>query len=185
VRRERDDLAHDLSAIRRESLRRMLAASGDDPALAEPAFAVVHEARQRVDLYPEVAAALDRLAARVPLLAVTNGNADLERTGVAHWFRGAVAAADVGVGKPHPRVFEVACRTLGLPPGEVLHAGDDVRLDVDAALGAGLQAAWVQRDQAGDAPPGAARVRDLTDLADLLAAGPPATGDDSGARRRS
>lgn len=168
VRAERDDLAHDLGATRRAVLRRLLAAAGEDPELAEPAFAVIFAARQRVVLYSEAAGALDRLAARVPLLAVTNGNADLERTGVARWFTGCVSAQDVGVGKPHPRVFEVACERLGLPPAHVLHAGDDLHTDVRGALEAGLQAVWVRRDLPGDAPPGAVSVHDLSALADLI-----------------
>lgn len=169
VRRERDDLAHDMGAIRREAMRRLLAAAGEDPALAERAFAVVYEARQRVELFPESAAALDRLAKRFPLVAVTNGNADLERTGVARWFRGVIAAGDVGVGKPHPRLFELACSMVGEPPGAVLHAGDHLHLDVHGALAAGLRAAWVQREPDGDVPAGAVRVRDLAELAELVA----------------
>jgi 2-haloalkanoic acid dehalogenase type II len=168
VRAERDDLAHDLGALRRAAMRRLFAASGEDPDLAEPAFEVVFAARQRVELFPDTAAAMDRLAARVPLLAVTNGNADLGRTGVARWFTGCVAAHDVGVGKPHPRVFETACRRLGLPAAEVLHAGDDLHTDVGGALDAGLQAVWVQRDFEGEPPPGATVVPDLTALADLV-----------------
>ncbi len=168
VRAQRDDLAHDLGELRREVMRRLLSAAGEDPALAEPAFAVVYEARQRVELFPDSAAALDRLAAQVPLYAITNGNADLGLTGVAHWFGGCVAAEEVGVGKPHPRPFELACERLGLPPAEVLHAGDDLVTDVGGALDAGLQAVWVRRDFAGEAPEGAHVVADMGALADFV-----------------
>jgi FMN hydrolase / 5-amino-6-(5-phospho-D-ribitylamino)uracil phosphatase len=170
VRQDREDLAHDLSAVRREALRRMLEAAGDDPALVEPAFNVAWEARQRVELYPDVPAALDRLAARYPVLAVTNGNADVGRIGIGRWFHGVLAAGELGVAKPDPRVFAAACERLRLPPGAILHAGDDLVTDVAGALGAGLQAAWVHRDLSGDAPPGALRARDLTELADALGA---------------
>ena len=37
---ERPDLAHDLSALRRETIRCLLLQAGDDPVLAEPAFEV-------------------------------------------------------------------------------------------------------------------------------------------------
>ncbi|MCW2994052.1 MAG: HAD-superfamily hydrolase, subfamily variant 3, partial [Conexibacter sp.] len=97
VREQRPDLAHRIADIRREALRRMLASAGEDPALADAAVVVTTEVRQRIDLYPEVPAALDRLAAHVPLLAVTNGNAELERTGVARWFTGIVSAGEAGV----------------------------------------------------------------------------------------
>lgn len=168
VRAQRDDLAHDLGATRRAVMRHLLEAAGEDPGLAEPAFDVVHAARQEVELYPDAAAALDRMAARVPLLAVTNGNADIERTRVAQWFQGCVAAQAVQVGKPHPRIFEVACERLGLPAADVLHAGDDLRTDVGGALGAGLRAVWVRRDFPGELPEGAEAVEDLSALADLV-----------------
>ena len=56
--------AHDLSALRQETIRRALLAAGDDPALARPAFEAFFEARQQVDLFADVLPALGRLAAR-------------------------------------------------------------------------------------------------------------------------
>lgn len=170
VGRERPDLAADVGGIRREAVRRMLAAAGDDPNRAEEAFGVVYEARQHVDLYPDVEPALDRLAARVPLVAVTNGNADLERCGVAHWFSGYLAAAEFGIAKPDPRIFHAACDGLELPPEDVLHVGDHLEADVRGALAAGLGAAWVHREVEGDAPREALRLPDLLALADALGA---------------
>ncbi len=168
VRRDRDDLANDIGALRRAVLRHLLEAAGEDPGLAEPAFDAIFAARQQVQLYPDAAAALDRLAARVPLVAVTNGNAHLELTGVSRWFVGCVAAHDVGVSKPHPRVFAAACELLGEAPAHVLHAGDDLETDVAGALRAGLQSVWVRRDFDGEAPLGAHTVGDLTALAELV-----------------
>ncbi|WP_354702379.1 5-amino-6-(5-phospho-D-ribitylamino)uracil phosphatase YigB [Paraconexibacter sp. AEG42_29] len=168
IRSEHPEIAHDLGAVRREVLRRSLAAADEDPGLAEEAFAVVFAARQKVELYPDAAAALDRLAARVPLLALTDGNADLELTGVARWFTGLVNAGDVGVAKPDRRMFDAASAHLDVPPEAILHAGDNLDLDVGGALAAGFQAAWVQREQDGSAPAGAVTVRDLTGLADLV-----------------
>ncbi|MBA2349069.1 MAG: HAD family hydrolase [Solirubrobacterales bacterium] len=168
VRAQRDVAAHDIGALRRAVLGHLLEAAGEDPELADPAFEAIYAARQRVELYPDAAAGLDRLAARVPLLAITNGNADLELTGVARWFTGCVAAHDVGVAKPHPAVFESACERLGLRPEEILHAGDDLETDVGGALVAGLQSVWVRRELSGVAPAGAHTVADLTALAELV-----------------
>jgi hypothetical protein len=44
-------LAHDLSAMRRESIRLALQRAGEDPALAEPAFDVFFAARMEVTLF--------------------------------------------------------------------------------------------------------------------------------------
>lgn len=145
VARERPDWAHDLSALRRESIRRLLADAGEDEALAGPAFEAFFAERQRVELYGDALPALQRLSARWPLLALSNGNADLARIGLAAWFRGSLGARELGVGKPDRRIFDAACVRLGCAPHEVLHVGDDLALDVQGALHAGLQAAWVRR----------------------------------------
>lgn len=170
VRAERADLAHDPYALRVEALRSLLREAGEDPALADRAVDVVDDARQVVELHPEVPAAMDRLAARFPLLAVTNGTADLHRTGVEPWFAGVVSAPAEGIAKPEPAIFLRACERLGMAPGEVLHAGDDLERDVVGALGAGLQAAWVHRELDGEAPEGALRCLDMAALADAVGA---------------
>lgn len=165
------DLSHDLSALRRESIRRALAAAGDDEALAHEAFEVFFAERQRVDCYHDVMPALERLAGRYTLMALTNGNADLERVGLAAWFRGGfIGAREFGVAKPDPRIFLAACERLGCAPGEVLHVGDDPLLDVAGAQSAGLHAGWIERVPAQQPAPAplAWHGRDLLALADSL-----------------
>jgi len=145
VGRERPDLAHDLSALRRESIRGLLRRAGDDPALAEPAFEVFFAERQRVELFEDALPALERLSARYPLVALSNGNADVHRVGIGAHFTAAISAREFGVGKPDPRIFHAAALAAGVAPGEVLHIGDDAHLDGVGALNAGLQMAWVNR----------------------------------------
>jgi putative hydrolase of the HAD superfamily len=179
VAHERPDWAHDLSALRRECIRRALLAAGDDPALAVPAFEVFFDARQRVDLFDDVLPALERLAARWPIVALSNGNADVHRVpGLGRWFHAALSARELGLGKPAPAVFAEACRRAGSDPARTLHIGDDAALDVDGALDAGLQAAWVCRPTlinaatAAKPPRGTPQhvVATLTELADRLQA---------------
>lgn len=170
---ELPEFAHDLSALRREAIRRALVSAGDDPALAAEAFDVFFAERQRVECFDDVKPALERLASRYTLVALTNGNADLERIGLAPWFRaGFVGAREVGIGKPDARIFQVACERLGCAPDDVLHVGDDLLLDVAGAQGAGLHAGWIERVPA-DAPAPqrlAWHGRDLLALADRLGA---------------
>lgn len=147
--------AHDLSALRRLSLEAALREAGEDPALAGPAFEVFFAARQRITLHPDVPEALDRLAARWPLFAISNGNAELGATGVARWFVGGLSAREAGVAKPAPAIFAAACARLGAAPAAVLHVGDDWHADVLGARGAGLRAAWLRRPGGPSlAPPG-------------------------------
>lgn len=173
VARERPDWHHDFSAMRHESLRRALALAGDDVALSDTAFDVFFAARQQVSLFDEVPDALRRLSARYPLLALTNGNSDLARIGLGDLFQGSVTARELGVAKPDARIFHEACAKLGCSPAQVLHIGDDFELDVQGALGAGLQAVWLRRG-AGPDESAAAREQgyrvfsDLAGLADEL-----------------
>jgi len=142
---EHPDQVHDLSWLRKTSLERALALAGEDPALAHPAFEVFFDHRQRVTLFDEVPRALAELARRYPVLALTNGNSDLQRIGLAQHFQGVMTAREFGVGKPAPVFFHAACEQLGLPPEQVLHVGDDWALDVEGAHAAGLPSVWLHR----------------------------------------
>lgn len=148
VERERPDLAHDMTALRRESIRLALAQAGDDPQLAGPAFDVFIAERHNVSFYPDALPALAALAARYPLVSLTNGNAEISRMGLAPFFKASVAALKAGFSKPDPRIFHMAAEATGVQPHEVLHVGDDAHLDVLAARQAGMQAVWVNRTQA-------------------------------------
>lgn len=144
--RTRPDLAHDLSALRRESIRLLLQRAEDDPGLAEPAFEVFFAERQRVELFDDALPMLAFLSARFPVVALSNGNADVHRVGIGQHFHAAVSARECGVGKPDPRIFHAAAEAAGVAPHEVLHIGDDAHLDGVGALNAGMQVAWVNRD---------------------------------------
>ena len=141
----RPDLAGDLSALRRESIRYVLELAGEDPSLAEPAFDVFFDERQRVKLFKDAVPALEWLSIRFPVVAVSNGNADVHRIGLGHHFHAAFSAREFGVGKPDPRIFHAAAAAAGVDASEVLHIGDDPHLDVVGGLGAGMQVAWVNR----------------------------------------
>lgn len=135
--------SHDLGHIRREMFRRMLDDSGHDPAHTETVYGIFMAARNRVTLYDGVADALARLAARYPIVAISNGNADLKVIGLGHHFAGALSASDYGAAKPDPGIFLAACGALGRAPETVLHIGDDPHTDVLGARRAGLRAGWI------------------------------------------
>jgi 2-haloalkanoic acid dehalogenase type II len=170
VGREHPQRSHDLTWLRQHSIERALRQCGEDPALAAPAFELFFAERQKVQLFADVPAALERLAARVPLLALTNGNADLARIGLAPFFQGVLGAREFGVGKPAPAFFHAACARLCLAPAQVLHVGDDWALDIEGAHAAGLPSVWIHRP--GHAPkPAQVQARpwaELNSLAELV-----------------
>jgi putative hydrolase of the HAD superfamily len=143
-------LAHDFTAQRKLSLTQALCDSGYDPGLVErelvdAAFTAFHVARNSVELYPDVDAALARLAARTPLAALTNGNADLAQIGLQHRFVFALGAREHGSSKPDAGIFHAACARLGIAPSDVLHVGDDPEADIIGAARAGLRTCWINR----------------------------------------
>lgn len=138
-------LAHDLSAQRRLSLEHALRSCDDDLACAEAAFEIFYAARNRVDLYDDTLAGLQRLGARFPLAALTNGNADLRVIGLDRHFVFQLGAREHGAAKPDAGIFLAACERLGCAPDEVLHIGDDQELDVLGAHRAGLRTVWINR----------------------------------------
>lgn len=142
----RPDLALDMSGLRRESIRWLLQRAGDDPALAEPAFEVFFAERHRVELFEDALPALEFLASRYPVVALSNGNADVHRVGIGAHFHASLHAGGFGVGKPDVRIFHAAAEAAGVAPHEVLHIGDDAHLDGVGALNAGMQLAWVNRE---------------------------------------
>ena len=139
------ELRHDLSTLRTRAIRLALSRSGNDPGLAEAAFEVFFAARHQVMLFDDALQALQFLSRRMPLVALSNGNADVHRIGIGSYFTASLSAQQFGVGKPDPRIFHAAASAVGLQAHEVLHVGDDAALDVLAALDCGMQTVWVNR----------------------------------------
>lgn len=170
---EYHDRTHDLTFLRRTVLTRIGEAAGYDAAYVEEAFAVFDEARNDVALFPEARPALVALSQRFTLIAVTNGNANLEKIGIRDLFDGVVSAAMAGAAKPARPIFDMAVAAGGAPAEQTLHVGDHPLYDVHGARDAGLRAIWVNRH--GDAWPDEyhlpdAEVQHVGELHDLLLA---------------
>ena len=152
VEAEHPHLAHDFTTQRLITLERMLRSAGEDTALVDAAFEAYFAARCEVEHYDDTVDALARLAARVPLAAISNGNACLTRIGLMPHFRFQLGAREHGVAKPDASIFHAACARLQCAPAQVLHVGDDIELDVLGAARAGLRTCWINRVEADAAP---------------------------------
>ena len=167
------DQRHDLSFLRRQALLEQFTAAGyaADNAMPGPvdeAMEVFHVARNRVEFYSDVRPALQRLRSTYRLFAVSNGNADLHRCGVAELFDGHVTAAAAGAAKPDPRIFAHLLQMAGVGPSEVLHIGDDPLADVIGATRAGIRAVWLNRESRCWPDEFAAPLRTVSTLADII-----------------
>ena len=159
---------HDMTFMRRRTLREMFGDHSDAQALADQAFEVFYAARNRVKFYDDVQPALRRLRERYRLFALSNGNADLNRCGLAHLFEGHVTAISAGAAKPDARIFSSLGELAGVDASQVLHIGDDPHADVVGATQAGMQAVWVNRDARTWPSQFAPPPRTISTLAEIL-----------------
>jgi putative hydrolase of the HAD superfamily len=163
--------SHDFRFLRKKVLEQVADISGYTAELVDPAFEVFDRARNEVDLYPDVMPGLENLASDFTLIAVTNGNANLEAIGLRHLFDDVVAAAEAGFAKPARQIFDQAIMRSGYSHAEILHVGDHPETDVNGAREAGLRTAWINRngdDWPDDLPEPDAVVTTIPELHDVL-----------------
>ncbi len=142
---EAPHIAHDLGELRLRTLRRITTGCGCPAVAAEQALAVFIDARNEVELYDDTRPVLDELYRRYVLVALTNGNADVGRIGIGHYFRASILASEVGAAKPSALMFETAMRHASARPHQLLHVGDDPETDVLGAARLGIRAVWLNR----------------------------------------
>ncbi len=167
----RPDLVHDMSKLRVESLKALSDEVGLGYEWIDEAFDIFFQARQQVELYPDVEPVLDILSSEFTLVAVSNGNADISLTGVDRWFDFSVSAAEVGHQKPHPLVFETAMSKAGAVPEQTVHIGDDEHRDIFGACEAGIRAIWLNRSNRDWSHSGCQadhHIRSLAELPEIL-----------------
>jgi putative hydrolase of the HAD superfamily len=140
-------MAHDFTFLRKQTLRDHAQQFGYAEAMVDEAFEAFIQARNEVVLYDDVLPGLDRLKASFRLFTASNGNADLGRIGIAHYFERSLSARQVGALKPDPTLFLKVIEGTDLEPQQVVYVGDDPILDVVGARGAGMHTVWINREQ--------------------------------------
>ena len=162
------DHGHDLTFLRHRLLKDLFAAAGHAESLADDALEVFFNARNRVEFYDDVRPSLIRLHSRYRLFALSNGNADLKRCGLADLFAGHITASAAGAAKPDARIFARLAAAAGVEAHQILHIGDDPLADVVGATQAGMQAVWLNRDAREWPEQFAAPARTISTLAEIL-----------------
>lgn len=168
---------HDFSFLRKQVLRDHAHLAGYSEDLVEEAFEVFIDARNQVELYGDVVPSFALLSKHYRLSTASNGNADLVKVGIAHWFERSIAAQEVGALKPDAAIFRKVVEGTDLGLAEVLYVGDDPVLDIEGARHAGMQTAWINRNAAlwpEALAPADYAVTTLQELAHLLGCGTPA-----------
>lgn len=145
VLERRPELIADLYQLRRKALAEIFAETGEDPAHIEGSMQHFAVLRNQVVPYADVLPVLPLLQGMLRLGVITNGNADLEVIGMHHHFEYQLSSSVFGRAKPDPGIFLAACAAMGVAPEDAVYVGDDLRLDVQGAQGAGLRAVWMNR----------------------------------------
>ncbi len=123
--------------------------------------------------YPDASDALDRIdGLGVHLGILSDVDIDfldfaLGILGFRGRFDSLTTSEEAGVGKPNPRVFDLALQKAGAPPAEAAYVGDSAARDVQGAKAVGMRAIHVVRS--GEPSPEADRAaRDLREAAAIL-----------------
>ena len=85
---------------------------------------------------------LEELKEKYMLGVITNGNADIEKIGISHFFEFNISASQINIGKPDPRIFEEARLKAGLKAEEICHVGDHPINDVEGSYNVGMKPIW-------------------------------------------
>lgn len=161
---------HDLSFIRKNLIGRLLRESGEPENLMSAAFDIFYAARQKVEFFSDVLPFLDFAASRYQLVALSNGNADIDLVGLGRVFNTSIHAHQIGVAKPDLKIFLEVVKYCKVNASEILHIGDDQVIDVQGSINAGMQSAWINRqgEEWKGLCPKTITISKLTDLIPIL-----------------
>lgn len=171
-------LSGDISFLeqRRERLRQFLPLAGlqvptSEQELDELFAAYPSRYEAAWTAFPDAPDAL-RLLADLGLVVgvMTNGNhvqqtQKIRRIGLESLVDPVFSSESLGHAKPSAEAFLIPCESLQLSPKEVLYIGDNYRVDIEGARGAGLSAIHLDRSNTGHDPNA---LRTLTALPTLL-----------------
>ncbi|MFZ3235717.1 MAG: haloacid dehalogenase type II, partial [Stellaceae bacterium] len=160
--------------------------TGDALDFALDALGVADAARRErlmqlyltLDAYPEVPAALRQLRdGGLATAILSNGSpamlsAAVEHAGLAELFDHVLSVEEVGVYKPHPKVYRLACHRLGVAADAIAFVSSN-GWDAWSASAFGMHAIWCNRQSlARERLPGAPdhEIRSLVELPPLVAA---------------
>ena len=103
-----------------------------------------------LDAFPEAAAVLRRLkAAGMRTAILSNGTpallrSALEHTGIGHLLDAVLSVEEVGIYKPHARVYQLAVDRLGVAPDQISFQSSNA-WDAWAASAFGMRVVWCNR----------------------------------------
>ena len=127
-----------------------------EPEVLEPLFDALywHFAEPEAWMvFDDVRPALERFKPHCRLFVLSNFDRRLRTLlsghGLTDYFEGMIISSEIGVSKPHPRIFQAALALAKAAPGDCLHVGDDEKADIAGAAGQGIPSHLVRRPGGG------------------------------------
>src|SRR5437867_10975322 len=77
----------------------------------------------------------------------------LDRFGIRSAFETIIVSVEVGWCKPHRLIFARTFEQMGIRPSEALYVGDQMYIDVSAALNCGMDVVWILTARQDCSPP--------------------------------
>ena len=109
--------------------------------------------QKSMKLFPETLSVLDKLNKKYRLGMITNSQKDGstraldsdQYTRMAEYFDEIIISAEGDIpAKPDPFPFKMMLERLGVSPDEAVFIGDDLRVDIEGSLNAGIRAVWLK-----------------------------------------
>ncbi len=167
----RTELHHDLTRLRQLYFVDLLTEFGYDSG-ADTLLEQFKHWRNDVSPYPGCEAFLETLSAHFPLVACTNGNADVFQTPIGRYFTASIRSEEAGVAKPHADIFKQTCAAVSVRASDLAHVGDNTVTDVMGSQQFGCHGIWYNPEQLpwphSGQPPPHATVANYDELLALL-----------------
>tara|TARA_R110002126_G_scaffold288674_1_gene442647 strand:+ start:10646 stop:11350 length:705 start_codon:yes stop_codon:yes gene_type:complete len=138
----------DRHILHRRRFEETFAELGVDDSLYEEAGKVYMQYyRNHWEWIDGVKEALDVIRSKYPVGIITNGFAEtqwmkIDQFGFRDTVSQIVISEEVGVMKPHPKIFDHATELVGLNRSDILYVGDSFSSDVKGGKAAGWKVAW-------------------------------------------
>ncbi len=168
-------LKHQISLLRQQSLAYVIRQCDYDSDIAEQvsqeAFGLFLDLRHQVTLFDAARPLLETLAPQYTLGALSNGNADLARLGLDHFFDFHFSAEQLNASKPAPQIFQAAIDHSGVKGEKILHVGDHPTEDIAGAQALGMATIWFNPNSKpwpSDLTPADAQVQCLSEIPERL-----------------
>ena len=114
--------------------------------MASSSFKIFFSERNNIVLYEGVEECLKSLKKQYSLGVITNGNADLKKIGIDHYFDFNFSASDLNASKPDPVMFEAVKEFTGYEGQQMCHVGDHPINGVKASYDCDMNPIWFNKE---------------------------------------